>query len=231
VSPTDPGIRRALVTGGSSGLGRACAHRLRDDHHEVITVDLADSADVRLDVTDDAAVARITGQLGPIDILLNSAGIVGPNKPLWETTRTEWEATFAVNVHGTAALCRAVIPGMVERGWGRIVNFASMAGKDGNPNLSAYSASKAAVIGMTKSLGKELATTGVLVNAIAPAVIATEMNAKTAPDVLAHITSLIPMKRVGQPEEVAELVAWLVSDRCTFSTGAVYDISGGRATY
>jgi NAD(P)-dependent dehydrogenase (short-subunit alcohol dehydrogenase family) len=231
VSPTDPGIRRALVTGGSSGLGRACAHRLRDDHHEVITVDLADGADVRLDVTDDAAVARITGQLGPIDILLNSAGIVGPNKPLWETTRTEWEATFAVNVHGTAALCRAVIPGMVERGWGRIVNFASMAGKDGNPNLSAYSASKAAVIGMTKSLGKELATTGVLVNAIAPAVIATEMNAKTAPDVLAHITSLIPMKRVGQPEEVAELVAWLVSDRCTFSTGAVYDISGGRATY
>jgi 3-oxoacyl-[acyl-carrier protein] reductase len=120
---------------------------------------------------------------------------------------------------------------MRERGWGRIVNFASMAGKDGNPNLSAYSASKAAVIGLTKSLGKELATSGVLVHAIAPAVIATEMNAKTDPDVLAHITSLIPMKRVGQPEEVAELVAWLVSDRCSFSTGAVYDISGGRATY
>jgi 3-oxoacyl-[acyl-carrier protein] reductase len=128
-------------------------------------------------------------------------------------------------------MCRAVIPGMVERGWGRIVNFASMAGKDGNPNLSAYSASKAAVIGLTKSLGKELATAGVIVNAIAPAVIATEMNEKTAPDVLAHITSLIPMKRVGRPEEVAELVAWLASDRCSFSTGAVYDISGGRATY
>jgi 3-oxoacyl-[acyl-carrier protein] reductase len=220
-----------VVTGGASGLGRACARRLRDDHHEVITIDVADGADVRLDVTDDAAVARITGQLGPIDILLNSAGIVGPNKPLSETTRAEWEATFAVNVHGTVALCRAVIPGMVQRGWGRIVNFASMAGKDGNPNLSAYSASKAAVIGLTKSLGKELATTGVLVNAIAPAVIATEMNAQTAPEVLAHITSLIPMKRVGQPEEVAELVAWLVSERCTFSTGAVYDISGGRATY
>ena len=228
---TDPGIRRAVVTGGASGLGRACAQRLRDDHHEVITIDVADGADVRLDVTDDAAVARITGQLGPIDILLNSAGIVGPNKPLSETTRAEWDATFAVNVHGTVALCRALIPGMVGRGWGRIVNFASMAGKDGNPNLSAYSASKAAVIGLTKSLGKELATTGVLVNAIAPAVIATEMNAQTAPEVLAHITSLIPMKRVGQPEEVAELVAWLVSERCTFSTGAVYDISGGRATY
>jgi 2-dehydro-3-deoxy-L-rhamnonate dehydrogenase (NAD+) len=223
--------RRALVTGGASGLGRACARRLRDDHHEVITADVAEGADVRLDVTDEAAITKIVGQLEPIDILLNSAGIVGPNKPLSGTTRQEWDTTFAVNVHGTVALCRAIVPGMTQRGWGRIVNFASMAGKDGNPNLSAYSASKAAVIGLTKSLGKELATTGVLVNAIAPAVIATEMNAKTAPDVLAHITSLIPMKRVGQPEEVAELVAWLVSDRCTFSTGAVYDISGGRATY
>jgi 2-dehydro-3-deoxy-L-rhamnonate dehydrogenase (NAD+) len=228
-APAHP--RRALVTGGASGLGRACARRLRDDHHEVITVDIASGADVRLDVTDDAAVGDVVSQLGPIDILLNSAGIVGPNRALWETTRAEWDETFAVNVHGTAAMCRAVIPGMVERGWGRVVNFASMAGKDGNPNLSAYSATKAAVIGLTKSLGKELALTGVLVNAIAPAVIATEMNAKTAPEVLAHITSLIPMRRVGQPEEVAELVAWLVSERCTFSTGAVYDISGGRATY
>ena len=120
---------------------------------------------------------------------------------------------------------------MVERGWGRIVNIASMAGKDGNPNLSAYSASKAAVIGLTKSLGKELAKTGVLVNAIAPAVIETPMNATTAPEVLAHITSLIPMGRVGRAEEVAALVAWLSSDECSFSTGAVYDISGGRATY
>jgi NAD(P)-dependent dehydrogenase (short-subunit alcohol dehydrogenase family) len=223
--------RRAFVTGGASGLGRACAQRLRREGHEVITADIADGADVRLDVTDDEAVSRLMAERGPIDVLLNSAGIVGPGQPLWETTRDQWDATFAVNVHGTVALCRAVIPGMVERGWGRIVNFASMAGKDGNPNLSPYSASKAAVIGLTKSLGKELATTGVLVNAIAPAVIATEMNATTAPDVLAHITSLIPMKRVGQPEEVAELVAWLSSDRCSFSTGAVYDISGGRATY
>jgi NAD(P)-dependent dehydrogenase (short-subunit alcohol dehydrogenase family) len=126
---------------------------------------------------------------------------------------------------------RAFVPGMAERGWGRVVNFASMAGKDGNPNLAAYSASKGAVIALTKSAGKELATTGVLVNAIAPAVIATPMNDSTSPDVLAHITSLIPMKRVGRPEEVAELVAWLTSDRVSFSTGAVYDISGGRATY
>jgi NAD(P)-dependent dehydrogenase (short-subunit alcohol dehydrogenase family) len=228
---TTSATRRALVTGGASGLGRACAQRLGAEHHEVITADIADGADIRLDVTDDEAVSRMIAELGPIDILLNSAGIVGPSKPLWQTTREEWETTFAVNVHGTVALCRTVIPGMVERRWGRIVNFASMAGKDGNPNLSTYSASKAAVIGLTKSLGKELATTGVIVNAIAPAVIATEMNQKTAPDVLAHITSLIPMKRVGRPEEVAELVAWLASDCCSFSTGAVYDISGGRATY
>jgi NAD(P)-dependent dehydrogenase (short-subunit alcohol dehydrogenase family) len=223
--------RHALVTGGASGLGRACAQRLRADGHNVITADVAPGADVRLDITDDDEVARIVVEAGPFDILLNSAGIVGPNRPLWETSREEWDQTFAVNVHGTVALCRAVIPQMVERGWGRIVNFASMAGKDGNANLSAYSASKAAVIGLTKSLGKELATTGVIVNAIAPAVIATEMNSTTAPEVLAHLTSLIPMQRVGRPEEVAELVAWLASERCSFSTGSVYDISGGRATY
>jgi NAD(P)-dependent dehydrogenase (short-subunit alcohol dehydrogenase family) len=223
--------RRALVTGGASGLGRACAQRLAADGLDVITADIAAGVDLRLDVTDDAAVHAALAKVGRIDVLLNSAGIVGPNRPLWETTASEWEATFAVNVHGTVSTCRAVVPGMRERGWGRIVNFASMAGKDGNPRLSAYSASKAAVIGLTKSLGKELATDGVIANAIAPAVIATEMNVSTAPDVLAHITSLIPMRRVGRPEEVAELVAWLVSDRCTFSTGAVYDISGGRATY
>jgi len=134
-------------------------------------------------------------------------------------------------VHGTFNTCQAFVPGMRERGWGRIVNIASMAGKDGNPNMSPYSASKAAVIALTKSLGKELATTGVLANAIAPAVIETPMNAATAPDALAHITGLIPMKRLGRAEEVAELIAWLASDRVSFSTGAVYDISGGRATY
>lgn len=223
--------RRALITGGASGLGKACAHRLRADGLDVVTADVSDGADLRLDVTDDAAVHATVAELGRVDILLNSAGVVGPGKPLWETTAEEWAATFAVNVLGTVSACRAVIPGMRDRGWGRIVNFASMAGKDGNPGLSAYSASKAAVIGLTKAAGKELATDGVIVNAIAPAVIATEMNAKTAPDVLAHITSLIPMRRIGRPEEVAELVAWLVSDRCSFSTGAVYDISGGRATY
>jgi 2-dehydro-3-deoxy-L-rhamnonate dehydrogenase (NAD+) len=204
---------------------------LRVDGIEVVTLDRADGADVVLDITDEDAVASAVAELGVIDILVNSAGIVGPNQPLWEISTADWDQTFAVNVRGTFQLCRAVIPGMRERGWGRIVNFASMAGKDGNANLSAYSASKAAVIALTKSLGKELAPTGILVNVIAPAVIDTPMNAATAPDVLARLTSLIPMNRIGRPEEVAELVAWLTSDKCTFSTGAVYDISGGRATY
>jgi NAD(P)-dependent dehydrogenase (short-subunit alcohol dehydrogenase family) len=223
--------RTALVTGGLSGLGRASAERLAEDGVRVVTLDVADGADVVADIADPDAVAAIAERVGPVDILINSAGIVGPNKPFQEIQDGEWARTFAVNVHGTFHLCRAFVPGMIERGWGRVVNFASMAGKDGNPNMAAYSATKAAVIGLTKSLGKELATTGVLINAIAPAVIDTPMNAATAPAVLEHITSLIPMKRVGRPEEVAELVAWLASDRVSFSTGAVYDISGGRATY
>ncbi|MFL5647671.1 MAG: SDR family NAD(P)-dependent oxidoreductase, partial [Chloroflexota bacterium] len=188
-------------------------------------------ADVDCDVSDDAAMLQIAREVGPVDILVNSAGIVGPNKPLLDTSSDEWRLVLDVNVVGMVSAMRTFVPTMVERGWGRVVNIASMAGKDGNPNLAAYSASKAAVIGLTKSIGKELATTGVLVNAIAPAVIATPMNAETSPEVLAHITSLIPMKRVGRPEEVAELISFLCSDAVSFSTGAVYDISGGRATY
>ena len=195
-----------------------------------MTVDLY-GADIAADVADWTAVERAAEEIGAADVLVNSAGIVGPNTPLLATTAEDWRHVLDVNVVGTVNTIRAFVPGMVDRGWGRVVNIASMAGKDGNPNLSAYSASKAAVIGLTKSVGKELATTGVLVNAIAPAVIATPMNAATAPDVLAHITSLIPMQRVGRPEEVAELIAFLCSDAVSFSTGAVYDISGGRATY
>lgn len=224
-------MTRALITGGASGLGAAAAARLRLDGIETVTVDIAGDCDLVLDITDDAAVATALAQSGDVDILVNSAGIVGPNTPLVTTTRDQWHAVLDVNVIGTVNMMRALVPGMVERGWGRVVNITSMAGKDGNPNLSIYSASKAAVIGLTKSAGKELATTGVLVNAIAPAVIATPMNDDTTPDVLAHITSLIPMKRVGSAEEVAELIAWLTSDKVSFSTGAVYDISGGRATY
>ena len=231
MNPTDVAPRRAIVTGGCSGLGAACVTRLRADGIEVLTLDVAPEADIRVDITDTVAVQQAVSAAGPIDILVNSAGIVGPNKPLWEVDVDDWKRTFDVNVVGLFAVTKAVIPGMIERGWGRIVSMASMAGKDGNPNLSAYSASKAAVIGLTKSLGKELAKTGVIANAIAPAVIETPLNATTSPEVLAHITSLIPMGRVGRAEEVAALVSWLCSDEVSFSTGAVYDISGGRATY
>ncbi len=221
----------ALVTGGASGIGAATANRLRGDGVRVVTADLAPGADERLDVTDPDAVAALIAALGPVGILVHSAGIVGPSKPVVDLDLEQWRTTFRVNVDGTFLMCRAVVPGMVAAGWGRIVTLASIAAKDGNPTQSAYSASKAAVIGLTKSLGKELATTGVLVNTVAPAAVATPMNADTDPAILARSQSLTPMGRFGRPDEIAELIAWLCSEQLSFSTGAVYDASGGRATY
>lgn len=233
--------RRALVTGGASGIGLACARRLVSDGLDVTIADLDEeqlavvSVDVTsaypLDVADPTAVNDLVASLPPIDVLVNSAGIVGPNVPVWEIDDAGWERTIAVNLTGTLNTMRAVLPGMRERRWGRIVNIASIAGKEGNPNLGAYSASKAGVIGLTKSAGKELATEGVIVNAIAPAVIATPINVNTAQETIDYMVSKIPMGRLGTPDEVAALVSWLASDECSFSTGQTYDISGGRATY
>jgi 2-dehydro-3-deoxy-L-rhamnonate dehydrogenase (NAD+) len=223
--------KTALVTGGASGIGAAVAERLRIDGVKVLVADRHPSADLVLDVASSADIGRHADVLSTIDILVNSAGIVGPNKPFWEISDEEWRSTLDVNLTGTFMMSRAVVPGMRERRWGRIVNLSSVAGKEGNPNLAAYSASKAGVIALTKSLGKELATEGVLVNAITPAVIATAMNSDTSQETMAYMVAKIPMARVGLPSEVASLIAWLVSDECSFSTGAVFDISGGRSTY
>ena len=232
--------RRALVTGAGSGIGAACVDRLLTQGCRVVAVDLhagdmaprADELEAihEVDVTDAAAVRAIDG-IGKLDIVVQSAGVVGPNMPLLDTPLDQWERTLTVNVTGIFNVMQATLGGMVERGWGRVVNIASIAGKEGNPNLSAYSASKGAVIALTKSVAKELATTGVMVNSIAPAVIATPMNLATAPEVLDYMLSKIPMGRLGLPAEVAALVGWLCSEGCSFSTGACYDISGGRATY
>lgn len=223
--------RTALVTGAMSGIGAAAAERLADDGYRVLRADIAGGADVHLDVSSAESVRAAAAQIGAVDVLVNSAGVVGPQGPTESVTDDEWSRTLAINLNGIFFMCRAFAPGMIERGWGRIVNMASMAGKDGNAGMAAYSSSKAGVIGLTKSLGKEWATTGVLINAIAPAVIETPMNATTAPDVLERITNMIPMHRLGKPAEAAELISWLASDRCSFSTGFVYDLSGGRATY
>ncbi len=240
--------RVALLTGGARGIGFACAERLAAEGVRCALVDIsaegvaasagrlgAGHAGLAADVTDlkqiRAAFAGACEKLGPVNVIVNAAGITGTTQPAWEMDVDEVRRVMDVNFMGTFLACCTGIPGMIEQGWGRIVNIASIAGKEGNPNLLAYSASKAAVMGLTKSLGKELADKGVLVNAVAPAVIATEMNQAVSKDTLAYMVSKIPMGRIGRPEEVAELVAYLASDRVSFSTGAVYDISGGRATY
>lgn len=240
--------RHAVVTGGATGLGYAIAERLvnsggtvtlwdRDDlaaqqaaaklgaRASAVQVDVADFASVQQGVKHTLAKAQ------RIDALVNSAGITGPNTKVWDYPPEAWRQVFEVNMHGLFQCCREIAPLMRQQGWGRIVNIASVAGKDGNPNASAYSASKAAVIAFTKSLGKELADVDVRVNCVTPAAVKTAIFDQMTPEHIQFMLSKIPMGRFGTPGEVAALVAWLCTQDCSFSTGAVFDLSGGRATY
>ena len=239
--------RTAIVTGGARGIGLACAAKITAGGGRVALWDrdpertkqsaaaLKGAVAVAVDVTSEADVAKALAEteklLAPPDILVASAGITGPNTTVAKYPVDAWRQVIDINLTGVFLCNRVVADGMAQRGWGRIVNIASVAGKEGNPNASAYSASKAGVIGLTKSLGKELATTGVLVNCIAPAVVKTELFSQMTEQHINYMLSKIPMNRFGEVEEVAEMVAWLASSHCTFATGAVFDLSGGRATY
>lgn len=234
--------RRAIVTGGAQGIGLAVARRFAASGAEVIIWDsnedgaLAAAGGIggrarKVELTDDTDVAAAADEAGTVDILVNNAGITGGNARLWEIEPDTWRQVMEVNLNAPYVICRALVPGMIERGYGRIVNVASIAGKEGNPNASHYSASKAALIALTKSLGKELAGTGVMVNCITPAAARTPIFDQMKQEHIDYMLSKIPMNRFLEPEEVAGLVAWLASEECAFSTGAVFDISGGRATY
>ena len=237
--------RHAVVTGGASGIGLAIAERLVASGAAVTLWDRDEPAARKaaaalggraaaVDVSDADDVARAVREArehGTVDILINNAGITGPNEKLWGYPVDAWETVFAVNVHGVFHCCRAIVPLMREHGYGRIVNIASVAGKEGNPNASAYSASKSAVIALTKSLGKELADTGIRVNCVTPAAVRTALFEQMSQAHIDYMLSKIPLGRFGETREIAALVAWLASEECSFSTGAVFDLSGGRATY
>lgn len=248
MATSPPDVQVAIVTGGARGIGAAAARKLAVDGFRVAVADIdADAArqtaqgigdnamGVQLDVTDvdswSEAVGTVTAELGPVTALVNNAGIAGRSAPAWELSLDEWHQVIAIDLTGVFIGCRTVLPGMIEAGYGRIVNIASIAGKEGNPNASPYSAAKAGVIGLTKSLAKEVASNGVLINAITPAVIATPILEQVSQEHIDYMTSRIPMGRVGQPEEVGNLIGFLCSSGVSFSTGAVFDISGGRATY
>ncbi len=242
--------QRAAVTGAAEGIGRAIAERLLASGAAVALWDLnpdrlGETRDalaargsvhgVTVDVTDaasvEAAVADTEAALGGIDVLVNNAGIAGPNAVTWEYPLDDWRQVMAVDLNGVFHCCRAVLPGMIERNYGRVVNIASIAGKEGNPNASAYSAAKAGVIALTKSLGKELAGYDIAVNCVTPAAARTRIFDQITQQHIDYMLSKIPRGRFVTVEEVAGLVAWLASRECSFSTGAVFDISGGRATY
>jgi len=232
--------RAAIVTGGARGIGRTITERLRAAGARVAVWDRAagDDADDdfhAVDVTDLDAVrstaARTAERFGRLDILINNAGYAGATEPVDTCDPAEWNRIIDINLNGTFRVCHCVVPALKANGWGRIVNIASLAGKEGTPNAAAYSAAKAGIIALTKSLGKELATTGVLANAIAPAAVRTAMLDQMSPEHVAIMIGKSPMRRLGEPEEVAELALWLASGSCSFNTGAVFDLSGGRATY
>jgi NAD(P)-dependent dehydrogenase (short-subunit alcohol dehydrogenase family) len=227
--------RVALIGGGAGGIGVAVRERFMASGASVVTWDLSGKADDQVDVTDEAAIAqgieRIVAKFGRIDILVNCAGVTGPTVPIEDYSLSDWRRTLDINLTSTFLCCKAVVPLMRARNAGRIVNLASIAGKEGNANMTAYSAAKGAVIALTKALGKELANTEIRVNAIAPAVIATELVKQMSEETFKAVVAKIPLGRTGRPEEVAALVAWLASDECSFSTGATFDLSGGRATY
>ena len=235
----DLGGNVAIVTGGVKGIGKSIASALVRAGARVVIWDSAVDKDsgqaFKVDVSDTSSVDRAASRTieaeGRIDILVNNAGIAGSALPVEAYDPMEWRRILDVNLTGTFTVCRRLIPSMKANGWGRIVNISSLAGKEGTPNSAAYSASKAGVIALTKALGKELANTGVLVNAIAPAAVRTELLNQMSPEHVATMLSKSPMGRFGEPGEVAELTLWLCSGSCTFSTGAVFDLSGGRATY
>jgi len=237
----------AIVTGGASGIGLAISRRLANAGATVAVADMnlaaAEEAAksingafaVQVDVADwasvEAAWAAVLAKTGRIHVLVNNAGVAGKAAPLWEQSYTEWTKCIRVNMDGVWNGCKAVIGHMREHQYGRIVNIASVAGKDGNPNMTAYSATKAAVIGFTKSLGKEVATDGICVNAVAPAVVRTAILEQLTPEQVKYMTDKIPMRRTGEPEEIAAVVHFLASPDCSFVTAQTYDASGGRSTY
>jgi NAD(P)-dependent dehydrogenase (short-subunit alcohol dehydrogenase family) len=240
--------RCAVITGGAQGIGRAIAERFLAEDAKVclwdadgdLAADVARQLDEnaysqQLDVTDPDAVAEAAGAtlsaMGGIDILVNNAGISGPNVATWEYPVEDWLQVLDIDLNGVFYCCRAVLPIMRASGYGRVVNIASVAGKEGNPNASAYSAAKAGVIGLTKSLGKELAETDIRVNCVTPAVAKTRIFDQMTEEHIGYMLSKIPMGRFVEVEEIAALVAWLSSEECSFSTGAVFDITGGRSTY
>lgn len=242
--------KNAVITGGARGIGYAIAERLLasgarcclwDRDPEALAAAAKNlaahgtvhTATVQLTEADSVEAAKNTTvkALGGIDILVNNAGIAGVNKKTWEFTPEEWRVVIEVDLNAVFLCCRAVVPVMMSRGYGRIVNIASIAGKEGNPNAAHYSAAKAGVIALTKSLGKELAQSGVIVNCITPAVIQTDILKQVTQQHIDYMLSKIPMGRFGKTEEAAALVAWLCSADCSFTTGGVFDLSGGRATY